>query len=150
VEETAAAAAGSTPSSAKSRQPKEMLKQHLCQVHARLQLAIYYIYYTTHATSLPILTLPPSLQELSKAGLNGMEQTVEKYINSIAPDAVSTIASPTTMSNSTMLAQMVTAIKQKLLSVATELVSSALKGGDRSVIARCVVISDVMCQWRCF
>jgi hypothetical protein len=74
------------------------------------------------------------LQELAKAGLNGMEQTVEKYIESITPDAASSIASPSTLSDSSMMAQMVLAIKQKLLSVATELVSSALKGGDRQVV----------------
>jgi hypothetical protein len=49
----------------------------------------------------------------------------------MTPDAISTIVSPTAVSNSAVLAQMVCAIKQKLFSVATELVSSALKGGDR-------------------
>jgi hypothetical protein len=68
---------------------------------------------------------------LSKAGLSGMEQTVEKYIEGIAPEMVSSLISPSAISDSSMLAQMVTAIKQKLFSVATELVSSALKGGDR-------------------
>jgi hypothetical protein len=72
-----------------------------------------------------------SPQELSKAGLNGMEQTVEKYIQEIPPDSMSSIVSPSTVSDSAMLAQMVSAIKQKLFDVATELVSSALKGGDR-------------------
>lgn len=58
------------------------------------------------------------------------------YIDGIAPDSVTSIVSPSTISDSAMLAQMVSAIKQKLFSVATELVSSALKGGDRQVAAR--------------
>ena len=55
------------------------------------------------------------------------------YIDGIAPDSLTSIVSPSTISDSAMLAQMVSAIKQKLFSVATELVSSALKGGDRRV-----------------
>ncbi len=54
-----------------------------------------------------------------------------RYIHDMTPDAVSTIVSASAVSDSAVLAQMVLAIKQKLFSVATELVSSALKGGDR-------------------
>jgi hypothetical protein len=62
-----------------------------------------------------------------------MEQTVEKYIEGISSDTISSI-STSAVGDSAMLAQMVSAIKQKLFSVATELVSSALKGGDRCSI----------------
>ncbi len=59
-----------------------------------------------------------------------MEQTVEKYIDGMPSEAISSI-SASSVGDTAMLAQMVSAIKQKLFSVATELVSSALKGGDR-------------------
>jgi hypothetical protein len=60
-----------------------------------------------------------------------MEATVEQYITSVTPDAVAAMISPLNVTDASALAQMVAAIKQKLFTVATELVSSALKGGDR-------------------